>query len=161
MTDKTSVIPTDQKGPGMTQIESTRFGTVEVAAEAVLEFPAGLIGLGGTRFVLVAPETESAFVWLHSLEDPSLALPVTRPWTFFPDYEVALSDDETARLDFPEGVEPDVWVTVRATETLEDFSANLKAPILVREGRAFQVINETPDAPVRASLFPAAVEAAV
>ena len=161
MTDTTSVTHTDQKGPGMTQIESTRFGTVEVAADSVLEFPAGLIGLGGTRFVLVAPETESAFVWLHSLEDPSLALPVTRPWTFFPDYEVALSDVESARLDFPEGVEPDVWVTVRATETLEDFSANLKAPILVCEGRAFQVINEAPDAPVRASLFPAAVEAAV
>ncbi|MDP9383757.1 MAG: flagellar assembly protein FliW [Actinomycetota bacterium] len=144
----------------MTQIESTRFGTVEVEADAVLEFPTGLIGLGGTRFVLVAPEADSAFVWLHSLEDPSLALPVTRPWSFFPDYEVALSDEETSRLGFPEGVEPDVWVTVRATDQLENFSANLKAPILVCEGRAFQVINEVPDAPVRAALFPAAAEVA-
>ncbi len=143
----------------MTQIESTRFGTVEVEAEAVLEFPTGLIGLGGTRFVLVAPEADSAFVWLHSLEDPSLALPVTQPWSFFPDYQVSLSDEETGRLGFPEGVEPDVWVTVRATEELENFSANLKAPILVCEGRAFQVINEVPDAPVRAALFPATADA--
>jgi len=145
----------------MTQIESTRFGTVEVAVDSVLEFPAGLIGLGGTRFVLVAPEPDSAFVWLHSLEDPSLALPVTRPWSFFPGYEVELSDEETARLGFGEDAEPEVWVTVRATQELEDFSANLKAPILVHEGRAFQVINEAPDAPVRASLFPVAAEAAV
>ncbi len=144
----------------MTQIESTRFGTVDVAADAVLEFPTGLIGLGGTRFVLVAPEADSAFVWLHSLDDPSLALPVTRPWSFFPDYEVVLSDEETDRLGFPEAAEPEVWVTVRATEELEHFSANLKAPILVCEGRAFQVINEAPDAPVRAALFPAAAETA-
>lgn len=150
--------PTER--PRMTQIESTRFGTVEVSPDSVLEFPTGLIGLGGTRFVLVSPEADSAFVWLHSLDDPSLALPVTRPWSFFPEYEVVLSDDETARLGFPADVDPDVWVTVRATEQLEGFSANLKAPILVCEGRAFQVINEAPDAPVRAALFPAVAEAA-
>jgi flagellar assembly factor FliW len=145
----------------MTQIESTRFGTIEVNPESVLEFPRGLIGLGGSRFVLVAPEPDSVFMWLHSADDPSLALPVTRPWNFFPDYAVELSDSETARLDLPDGAEPDVWVTVRATERLEDFSANLKAPILVCEGRAHQVINEAPGAPVRASLFeaPAVAEA--
>ena len=137
----------------MTQIESTRFGTIEVKPESVLEFPAGLIGLGGTHFVLVAPEPDSVFLWLHSTDDPSLALPVTRPWNFFPDYEVALSDAETARLGFPEDSEPDVWVTIRAADELERFTANLKAPILVAERRAYQVINEVADAPVRASLF--------
>jgi len=28
-------------------VESTRFGTLELAPETVIEFPAGLIGLGG------------------------------------------------------------------------------------------------------------------
>ena len=137
----------------MTQIESTRFGTIEVKPESVLEFPSGLIGLGGTHYVLVAPEPDSVFLWLHSTDDPSLALPVTRPWNFFPDYEVELSDSETSRLSFPIGTTPDVWVTVRAADELEGFTANLKAPILAAEGRAYQVINETADAPVRASLF--------
>ena len=31
------------------QIESTRFGTLEVRDDAVLTFPDGLIGLPGTR----------------------------------------------------------------------------------------------------------------
>jgi flagellar assembly factor FliW len=145
---------------GMTHIESTRFGTVEVNPDSVLEFPNGLIGLGGTRYVLVAPETDSVFLWLHSAEDPSLALPVTRPWHFFPDFEVSLSDSETERLAFGADDEPEVWVTVRATEALEDFTANLKAPILVSEGRAHQVINEAPRASVRAPLFPSLSEAA-
>ena len=146
---------TTTKGPsGMTHIESTRFGTVEVAPGSMLEFPAGLLGLGGTRYVIVAHDETSAFAWLHSAEDPALAIPVTRPWAFFPQYEIRLSDAETARLPFAPDAEPEVWVTVRATDRLDDFSANLKAPILACEGCAVQVINEVSDAPVRAPLFP-------
>jgi flagellar assembly factor FliW len=43
---------------------------------------------------------------------------------------------------------------------LEDFSANLRAPILVRNGLGHQIINQAPDAPVRAPLFSPTVEQA-
>jgi len=46
-----------------------------------------------------------------------------------------------------------VWVTVRTGASPSDFSANLRAPILVADGRGHQVINEASDAPVRAPLF--------
>ncbi len=138
--------------------ESTRFGTVEIVADAVIEFPSGLIGLGGSRYALVSADTDGAFHWLHSLEDASLALPVTNPWLFFSDYEVELSDADTARV---ASETPDVWVTVRTGAAPQDFSANLRAPILVADGRGHQVINEASDAPVRAPLFAGdAVEAA-
>jgi flagellar assembly factor FliW len=135
-------------------VESTRFGTLELAPETVIEFPAGLIGLGGARFALVTTESDSAFAWLHSVDDPSLALPVTNPWLFFSDYEVKLSGGETSRIGAPEGVDPEVWVIVRAAERPEDFRVNLRAPIIVYNGQGHQVINEAPDAPVRARLFP-------
>jgi len=130
--------------------ESSRFGTVEIAADAVIEFPSGLIGLGGSRFALVSADAEGAFHWLHSLEDASLALPVTNPWLFFDEYAVELSDDDTERVG---SQKPDVWVTVRTGSSPSDFSANLRAPILVADGRGHQVINEASDAPVRAPLF--------
>jgi flagellar assembly factor FliW len=44
-------------------------------------------------------------------------------------------------------------VTVRTGSAPSDFSANLRAPILVADGRGHQVINEASDAPVRAPLF--------
>jgi flagellar assembly factor FliW len=44
-------------------------------------------------------------------------------------------------------------VTVRAADTLEGFSANLRAPLLVSDGRGHQIINQAPDSPVRAPLF--------
>ena len=138
-------------------IDSPRFGTLEIASEDVIEFPHGLIGLGGSRFAIV--EREGSFSWLHSIDDPSLALPVTNPWDFFADYSVELSDEASEPITAaPADVA--VWVTVRAGSELADFYANLRAPILVAEGQGHQVINESPDAPVRAPLFPAVAAAA-
>jgi flagellar assembly factor FliW len=134
-------------------IESTRFGALEVPDESVLEFPNGLIGLGGTRYTLIAREESAPFLWLHSLDDPSLAIPVTNPWFFFSSYEVEVSDVEAERIGVTDPSQADVYVTVRAGETIEDFRANLRAPILVSGGRGHQVINEAPDTAVRTPLF--------
>ena len=136
-------------------IESSRFGTLEIEAGAVIEFPAGLIGLGGHRWAVVSTDPDGPFQWLHSLDDPALALPVTNPWQFFADYEVELSDADSARIG---GADVAVWVTVRAGSNPADFSANLRAPILVSDGCGHQVINEAPNAPVRAALFPGSTD---
>ena len=132
-------------------VESSRFGSLEIEAGAIIEFPAGLIGLGGRRWAVVTKDDNGPFSWLHSLDDPALALPVTNPWEFFTEYEVLLSDADSERLDASEDVA--VWVTVRAGAELTDFSANLRAPILISKGQGYQVINDAADAPVRAALF--------
>jgi flagellar assembly factor FliW len=138
----------------MTQtLKSTRFGDVELADDAVVEFPTGLIGLRGTRYALVPHGEDGTFVWLHSMEDPGLALPITRPWNFFADYEVELSDSEAERIGVSDPAEAEVYVTVRAAGAAEDFTANLRAPIIIAGGRGFQVINDAGDPPVRAPLF--------
>jgi flagellar assembly factor FliW len=134
-------------------LHSSRFGVLEIPDEAVIEFPSGLIGLGGTRYALLARNEDSAFVWLHSMDDPELAIPVTNPFRFFNDFEVELSDDEAGRIGLTQEDDPSVYVTVRATESLEGFSANLYAPILISGGRGHQVINQSANAPVRAPLF--------
>jgi len=141
-------------------LQSTRFGELEIPEEAVIEFPQGLIGLGGSRYTLLARSDDAAFVWLHSLDDPALALPLTDPWRFFASYEVEIADDEADRLGIDASGDTAVYVTVRAAEALEDFSANLRAPILVSGGFGHQVINQAPDAPVRAPLFSTAAEKA-
>jgi len=140
-------------------IESTRFGTLEIASEDVIEFPNGLIGLGGNQFTIVEAGNGGAFSWLHSIDDPSLALPIANPWHFFADYVVDLSDADSAPIT-ADPADVAVWVTVRAGAELADFHANLRAPILVADGKGHQVINESSEAPVRAKLFPAGVAAA-
>jgi flagellar assembly factor FliW len=134
-------------------LHSSRFGVLEIPDEAVIEFPSGLIGLGGTRYALLARNEDSAFVWLHSLDDPDLAIPVTNPFRFFATFEVELDDAEAERIGISDADDTAVYVTVRAADALEDFSANLYAPILISGGRGHQVINQSADAPVRAPLF--------
>ena len=132
--------------------ESTRFGTVEVEPSAVIEFPSGLIGLGGARWALLGDVAEQGIVWLHSLEDPEMAVPVTDPWAFFPDYAVDLSDEEAERLGITDPAQARVLVVVRVGPTPEECFANLKAPILITDGTGHQVLNEA-DAPLRAPLL--------
>ena len=133
--------------------ESSRFGTLEIQSEAVIEFPAGLIGLGGARYALLSADDKSPFAWLQSIDDPDLALPITNPWLFFTDFAVDIDEAEAGRIGVEDPSTVDVWVTVRAAAELEGFTANLRAPILVSNGRGFQVINESKDAAVRAPLF--------
>ena len=137
----------------MLTIDSTRFGSLDIPDDAVIEFPNGLIGLGGTKFALLARSEDSAFIWLHSMDDPELAVPVTNPWRFFGDFEVELSDEEAERIGITDAEQTSVYVTVRAAEELEDFHANLRAPILIAHGRGHQVINQASEAPIRAPLF--------
>ena len=137
------------------QIESTRFGKVEIRDDAVLTFPDGLIGLPGSRYALVAQNEGSAFLWLHSVDDPGIALPVTNPWLFFNDYEVNVSDEDAAKLSLNGPEQADIFCVVRAAERLEDFTINLRGPIVIhgsdRVGR--QIINDAADYPVRQPLF--------
>ena len=142
-----------------TTIESTRFGSLDIADDAVIEFPHGLIGLGGTRYALIAREESAPFLWLHSIDDPSLAIPVTNPWNFFSTFAVEVSDSETQRIGISDPAEAEVLVTVRAGESLDDFRANLRAPILIAGGRGHQVINEADGTSVRAPLFAEVAEA--
>lgn len=133
------------------QLTSTRFGTVDVPEDAVVAFPSGLVGLGGSRYALMARDDQQAFLWLQSLDDPDLALPVVNPWDFFPDFELELSPQDAERLGgAPE--ETSLYVTVRAGEGAQGFSANLRAPILIAGSTGWQLINQAPDAPVRAPL---------
>lgn len=137
----------------VTTVHSTRFGRLEVPTEAVIDFPNGLIGLGGTQYALLAKAEDSAFVWLHSIDDPELAIPVTNPWRFFDDYAVELSDDEAARIGIDDAEQTSVYVTVRAAEELGDFTANLRAPILISNGKGHQVINNAGDYAFKTPLF--------
>jgi flagellar assembly factor FliW len=126
-----------------TTIDSTRFGRIEVAPDSAIVFPQGLVGLDSRTFTLIARAQDDAFVWLHSLEDPALALPLADPRRFFSGFALEPAPAEGAAI----------FVTVRASERPEDFTANLRAPLVIVDGIGEQVINEATGAELRAPLF--------
>lgn len=138
----------------MTEIvDSTRFGKLEVPGEALIDFPQGMIGVGGRRFALLEREESGAFKWLQEVADPDLALPVTDPFPFFPDYEVVLADEEAERIGVTDPAAAQVLVVVRADEDPGQISANLLAPVLIVGGVGHQVMNEASWAPLREPLL--------
>ena len=120
-------------------IESSRFGTVEIAPESVVEFPEGLIGLGGHRYALLARDTWQPVSVVAFAGGPERSrCPSPTRTRFFSDFSVELNDEDAARLEIDDRRRVDVYVTVRAAPVLEDFTVNLKAPILIWHGRAFR-----------------------
>jgi len=140
---------------------TSRFGEIQVLVDSIVDFPDGLIGLGGSRYAFLRTDGDSPFVWLQSLTDPGIALPVTNPHRFFRDFSVQLDDEEAERIGLAHGELADVFVTVTATHELADFTVNTKAPILVRDREGHQVLNQAPGVAVKTPLFPAeAIKAA-
>jgi len=135
-------------------IESSRFGALEVPAEAVIEFPQGLIGLEGSRYTLLDRNPGSGILWLHSLDRPDLALPVVDPRPFFPAFELSLSEEDRERVGAPDPARATLYVTMRAAPDPADVVVNLRAPLLIHEGRGHQVLNAAPGAELQAPLFP-------
>jgi len=139
--------------------ESVRFGTVEVPAADVIEFPFGLIGLGGLRYALIDNNPGTGFLWLHSIEDPALALPVVRPEQFFSEFSLQIAAEDRERIGADTAAGAQVYVTVRATPDPLDITANLRAPLVIQDGHGYQVINTDEQSPLQAPLFTLSVEA--
>jgi flagellar assembly factor FliW len=137
----------------MTTVESTRFGTLEIPEEAVIEFPLGLIGLGGLRYTLLDRNPGSGFMWLHSLEDPGLALPVVDPRRFFAPFTLQLTVEDHERVGAEDPEAAQLYVTVRTAPDPAEIVVNLRAPLIVWQGRGHQVLNTAPGAELRVPLF--------
>jgi flagellar assembly factor FliW len=134
-------------------IDSVRFGTVEVAEEALVEFRLGLIGLSGSGYALIDAGPGSDIRWLHSTEDPALALPVIDPRRAVTGFQLAVGLEERERIGTQDLEATQVYVTVRASPDPMQSTVNLRAPLVLWEGRGHQVINTAPGADLRAPLF--------
>jgi flagellar assembly factor FliW len=133
--------------------QSIRFGSVEIEADDVIEFPFGLIGLGGLRYTLIDRNPGTGFLWLHAVDDPALALPVVNPLQFFSTFSLQIAPEDRERTGIEDATGAQLYVTVRATPNPLDITANLRAPLVIHEGRGYQVINTNEDAPLQAPLF--------
>lgn len=139
-------------------IDSVRFGEMEVSEEALIDFPFGLIGLGGRRYALIDRNPGSGFQWLHCVEDPALALPVVDPAAFFGDFTLEIAPEDLERTGIEDVSDARLYVTVRATPDPLEITANLRAPLIVVDGHGYQVLNGAAGASLRAPLFTVAEE---
>jgi len=126
------------------QLETSKFGTITVQPESVLTFPKGIIQLPGfedcTRYSLFHNEEGAGVVhYLQSLDNPDVSFAVVDPSVVSVDYQIALSDEESALLKVEEGDVVDVLLMVYrplvvkgdAVEQDGSIKAQTRAPLVL------------------------------
>lgn len=138
----------------MSLIESSRFGQLDITEEQVLQIPEGLIGIPDSQWVLITREPESPFLWLQSLSDPEMALVVTQPEVFFPEYVLSLAEEQLQGIGLKDGDEVEVLAIVKAQGELPEWGINLAGPLVfdAASRRGAQLVNLS-DSPVSENLW--------
>ena len=120
------------------QIESHALGTIEVADEKVIEFPAGLPGFEDSRrFALVHEDgAEKAVFLLQSADDPSVTFSITTPENLGVNYEFPLSDEDVTLLQLERAEDALVAIIVRKGDEADSpasagLRANFMAPLVI------------------------------
>jgi flagellar assembly factor FliW len=111
-------------------VETTRFGRLEIEHEDLLTFPAGLFGLEECKhWVLLADAQNDALGWLQSTSRPDMAVAVVSPRRFVSSYQVRVSRSELKPLALDEMRDAKVLVIVGKNE--RSITLNLKAPLVI------------------------------
>lgn len=123
------------------EIETSRFGRLDVDDERIVTFPRGLLGFPQEqRFALIQTSEGNYFFWLQCVDDPNLAFVITDPSTFFKEYNVPIRDEVRMELDLQDQSAHQVFVICNRVE--EWLTGNLLGPIVVNveNRRAMQVV---------------------
>jgi len=109
-----------------------KFGEFTYSDADVMTFPWGLPGFPQLRkyIVLSLPEQKN-FVWLQSIDDMKVALPLVDPWSIFSDYDPQLPPYAIISLEIERPEEFVVLCVTVVTHNREEMSVNLRAPIVV------------------------------
>jgi flagellar assembly factor FliW len=112
------------------EIQSTRFGRLQIDEERVITFAGGLLGFPEhARFALIQTSEENYFFWLQSADDPDLAFVITDPTIFFKDYDVPIREE--VRQDLQLADDGFAQVFVICNKVGDWLTGNLLGPLVV------------------------------
>ena len=116
-------------------LETTRFGNVEIDDDRVINFSSGLLGFSSySKFVLLQPDEQGVFFWLQSTEAPDLAFVVTDPALWITDYQANIRKDQMQELGMNELGDAQVLVIVNKRD--DSITSNLQGPLVINvQGR--------------------------
>ena len=139
------------------KIKTAKFGEISIDENLVFNFVEPIIGYDDLKkYVLVEHSDNSAFKWLQSVENESLAFPVTSPAFFDIDYQFEIPTDKAEKIDL-NSVESLISlniVTIPVNNPKKD-TINLLAPIIINATnmQGMQLILSNSNYPVKHPLF--------
>ncbi len=77
------------------KITTTRFGTLDIQEEQIIQVPAGIIGFPEyKRYVLLEHKKGSSFLWFQAVDNNALAFVLINAILFQPDYQFTLCPED-------------------------------------------------------------------
>lgn len=135
------------------------FGEIDIADDKIITLEKGMIGFPElTHFSLIFDEEKkkrkARIMWLQSMDDADIAFPVMDPHSIKEDYTPNVNAEIVAPLGEMNAENTYVLVTVTVPRKVEDFSVNLKAPIVINMDtlKGVQLIVED-DYPVKYKVY--------
>lgn len=140
------------------EITTRHFGTVTIDEHKIITFDDGIFGFAeNKRFILLYDNQEEGtpFVWMQSVEDKELCLPMINPLTWFPEYAPEVDDEEIGSLQLESQDSLEVYTIVVIPDDIESLTTNLRAPILINQvnKKGCQVIVQDEEYGVRHNLY--------
>jgi len=129
---------------------------VEVDPDKVIQFDDGIPGLEQYRdYALLQFEESYPIVWLQSIEDTGICLPVLDTFSVLPDYVFDIDDADVKALELTNPEELHVVSVVVIPDDIQGMTVNLAAPIIVNTitGKAKQIVLSGSEYNVRAPVF--------
>ena len=123
------------------QIQSTRFGQLEISHSDLIFMPHGLIGFEEYRhWVLLASKESEELAWLQSVALSHVALPMISPRRFVPNYRLQVQRRDLDLLQMH--AKDQVYVLASLSKQGNHLTTNLKSPVIMNSTRrlAVQVI---------------------
>ena len=112
------------------EIETSRFGTLEVNGDRLITFEQGILGFPHQHeYALIQTGEDSGFYWLQAVDRAELAFVVCDPRLFVPDYHAPVKAEELEKLGLDDPSAAQVFVIVNKVD--EVLTGNLQGPLVV------------------------------
>lgn len=115
-----------------TTVDLPRFGVCTYNDSEVISLPWGLPGFPKMRRSLViSVDGEERYVWLQSLDDHGVAIPLCDPWSLFDAYEAPLPHYVKVSLGIEAADSFCVMCVLAAPQGAGETTVNLLAPVVI------------------------------
>lgn len=137
------------------QLQTSRFGLLEVGTDAVIRFPEGIPAFEDHREWAFVGDDDSPIKWLQSLSDGDVALPVCPPELVFPGYRAELEEEDLKLIEATSEEELGIMVVLTIPGEVSKMTANLRAPLIFNHVKRLgcQVILRNEDYAIRHRVF--------
>lgn len=138
-------------------INTEKFGEIDIDENLIFDFVEPIIGYDHlSKYVLVEHTDNSAFKWLQSIEDTTLAFPVSTPAYFDIDYQFEIPTEKADSIGLTT-VESLISLNIVTIPSANPRKAtiNLLAPIIINatNKQGMQLILSNSNYPVKQPLF--------